>query len=194
MSIFKILDKALINEESIVISEVKKWSTFKFLGDKEIDLYIFTSRSYVEKIIKKNLTEIRISIEEIDKKSIRNIYINNIFQELIIKELHIKKNLEILNIDSLKNEKNNEFSGENDIVGEMFKYESSFFNKKVVTLIFYNKYFEKEYKKNVETKILKKKWSIQKRKIINEIEKLLALKYEPNNNDTKEIIEYLQLK
>ncbi len=187
---------ALKSDDPIIVEEVVKYTSFKYLGTtNNVDLYIHTGKKFVESKIKSNILAIKDAIDEVEEKKVRDVYINNIKFELELKELNSKNNnnIGLIDISSLTLDKTNEMSGENDIVEELFEYESSVLNKTKVTLYLYNSTLNKEYKQEILMSTVRNKLSIKRKSLINEIKKLLSLKYEPHNNDTKEVIKLLGL-
>gem|GEM_PF-2548266 len=68
-------------------------------------------------------------------------------------------------------------------------------NKKQVNLKFYNKILNKEFKKEINTSIIKNKlYFAKRRRLIKMIKSLLELSYTPLDNDTKKIINLLKIK
>lgn len=191
----EIIKRAFLNDDQIVIEELIKDVTFKYLGQSNIDLYIHTSKSYVLKKIESNLLAIKDAIYDIDKKIVRDVYINNVKYELNIKQLNSKQDIGIIDLDSMSSgEKTNEMSGENDIVDQLFAYETSVIDKSKVTIHMYHKNLNREWRKEIDMSNIRNKFSLKRKKIKSRLKELISLKYEPNNNDTKEIIELLGLK
>ncbi|NQX83369.1 MAG: hypothetical protein HRS50_01475 [Mycoplasmataceae bacterium] len=189
-----VIIKALSNVEPILVKEIISTSTFKYLGFKNIDLYIFTNKKFTNKIIKNNISNIKIAIKEIENKIVRNVYVNNKLIQLNLKELNSKNDINTIDLTSLNSERTHEISGENDIVKEIFTYESSILNKNKITVSLYNKELNKEFVKKINTNIINNKMLImKKRKIYREFKKFLNLKYLPTNNVSKEFIEFLHL-
>ncbi len=191
-----VIRKALEGEDPIVIEEVVKYTSFKYLGSStDVDLYINTGKNYVETKVRVNVLAIKDAINELEGKTVRDVYINHIKFEIKLKELNSKKNsIGLIDISSISNDKTNEFSGENDIVDELFEYESSVLSKSKVILHLHNAVLNREWIEEVQMSVVKNKLSIKRKSLISKIRQLLDLKYEPNNNDTKEVIELLGLK
>ena len=190
----KILTKALSNIEAITLKEVIKGTSLKYLGINDVDLYIFTNKIFIEKVIINNILKIKTTILEIEKKRIRYIYLNNIKRETSLKELTSKNTIGTIDMNSIKKELTNEVSGENDIVSETFEYESSILQKKKVTLVFYNKFLNREYKQTIDINLfsgISKKY--KKRGLSNKINSLIKIGYKPTTNDTKEVMTLLEL-
>ncbi len=192
----KILREALKKEEKIVIEEVIKSTSMKYIGSTNIELYVFTTKNFAEKIINKNILNIKEAVRKIDEKIVSDVYLNNkkikIDAEI---ELTSKKTAVKIDLDSLRKEGTNETSGENDIIEEIFKYENSILNKKRIKISLYNKHLNKEFSKEINMNFFKNPlFKLSKRKLINQLNELLYLKYEPNNNDTKEFIEIMHIK
>ncbi len=196
MAAADVIRKALIEEDQIVTEEVVKYTSFKYLGStNDVDLYVHTGKRYVETKIRNNILSIKDAIAEIEGKKVRDVYINNVKVELELKELSSKKNsIGLIDLDSLSLDKTNEMSGENDIVDGIFAYESSVLTKSKINLYLYNVALNKEWKKEVNASVIKNKLSIKRKSLYSEIKTLLDVKYEPYNNDTKEVIELLGLK
>ncbi len=191
----KILDIALANEDPIVLMEVTNNTAIKYIGTNSIDLYINTSKTFAAKIIEKNILKIKEAVKEIDDKVVKDIYINNIKYELNLKEIYrTDDKASLISLDSMTREVTNEMSGENDIIGDMFEYESSVLNKTKINLALYNKELGKEWKEEINTSVIRNKFSMKRKSIIKQLQQFLDLKYEPSNNDTKEVIELLGLK
>ncbi len=190
-----IIRKALEEEDPIVVEEVVKYTSFKYLGTStNVDLYIHTAKKYVETKIKSNILIIKDVVQELEGKTVRDVYINRIKQELELKPLKSKKNtIGLIDISDISNDKTSEFSGENDIVDEIFKYESSVLSKSKVTLHLHNPVLNREWVEEVQMSVVKNKLSIKRRALYNKIKQLIDLKYVANNNDTKEVIELLGL-
>ena len=190
----KILTKALSNIEAITLKEVIKGTSLNYLGINDVDLYIFTNKIFIDKVITNNLLKIKTTILEIEKKRIRHIYLNNIKRETSLKELTSKNTIGTIDMNSIKKELTNEVSGENDIVSETFEYESSILQKKKVTLVFYNKFLNREYKQTIDISLfsgISKKY--KKRGLSNKINSLIKIGYKPTTNDTKEVMTLLEL-
>ncbi len=68
-----ILLEALKKEETIVKKEVINATSMKFLGSNSTDLYLFTQKNFVSKILKTNILNIKDAVLKIEKKNIRNI-------------------------------------------------------------------------------------------------------------------------
>lgn len=186
---------ALKNEENTTVNEVIKLTSFKLLGSVNVDLYIYTTKVFADKILRKNILNIKNAVFTIYSKKVRDVYLNNsLIDNSILVELSAKKDIETINADSVFHDKTNEISGENNIIKSIFSYETSLLNKKKITLKFYNKYLGKEYSQEINTSILKGITKYFKRKrLIKKIKSLLELKYKPNTNDTKELVELLHL-
>lgn len=190
-----VLLKALSHEEPVTVAEVIRGTKFKYLGSSNVDLYVYTDKNYIDRIIKNNILRIKVAVNEIENKSVRDFYLNNKKLEVNLDELRSKNNIETITLDSLKKERTNEISGENDIMSEMFTYESSVLNKRIINISLNNKELNKEFTLNINGNTLRNPFNFIKRKrISNKIKRLIELKYEPNNNDTKEIVELLHLK
>lgn len=192
----KTLDAALKNESLTTVSELKKVTSFKLLGSTNVDLYVFSTKKFVSRIIEKNILNIKDAVMVFYFKKVRNVYFNNnLIDNSILTELSAKTDIKTINADFNFDDFTNEISGENNIVESIFTYETSIMNKKKITMKFYNKYLEKEYKEEVNMSILKGGLKYFKRKkLIHDIKGLLELRYDPNTNDTKELVELLNLK
>lgn len=190
-----ILIKSLKTEGNITIKEVIKDSSFKILGETEVDLYIFTNKLFSQKIIIRNITNIKDTIHFEYKKSVRNVYINNKLLNQEIKELSTKNDINKLNANKLQETNTNEISGENDVLSSTFAYEKSVLNKRKVTLVFYNKKTNREDTFVIKTSSVYNPLLIVSRKLlVKKINNYLSMGYQPYSNDTKEIIELLHLK
>lgn len=191
----KILEDALKKEEPITVVEIINYTSMKFLGSKTTDLYIFTKKTFINKILLSNIQNIKKSVETIEDRSVKNIYLNNkLINSLELKELKSKKNINTININSIKDKSLHEVSGENDIIESIFSYETTVGSKKKITLKFYNKFLVKEYSKEINTSITKgSRTFFARRKLVKKIKELLELKYEPSDNNTKEIVKLLHI-
>ncbi len=188
----EILSKALHNQNKTIIDEIAKVTAFKYLGTNNVDLYISTRAEFAEKKIRANLLAIKDAVKEIDNKIVRDVYINNVKCEVELNELRSKHEIELIDLDSISDDKTNEMSGENNIVDQLFEYESSVLNKNKVLLHMYQKDMNKEWKEEINTSIVKSRFSLKKRNLTKTLNRLISLKYVPNNNDTKEVIELLK--
>ncbi len=190
----RILISALPNEEALTLDEIIKWTNIKYIGISDVDVYIFTNKKFVEKIINKNLNKIKQAIKDIDNKSVRSIYLNGEKQNFELKELDSKRTIDTINMDTIKSERTQEISGENDIIQETFKYDSSILNKKQVSLIFHNKELNETKRIRIKTNILNNKiYFIRRNKLKKNLSELLSLRFVPNTNDTQEVIKIFKL-
>ncbi len=189
-----IIRRAFQNDDPIVVEEIAKDARLKYLGTTSIDLYVHTSKSYVAKKIEGNILAIKDAIFELENKNVRDVYINNVKHELIINELNSKQDIGLINLKTLNIDKTNEMSGENDIVDELFEYEMSVLTKSKVMLHMYQKTMNREWKEEISMSLIRSRFSFKKKTLVKRLKELISLKYEPNNNDTKEIIELLGLK
>lgn len=189
-----ILLEALKKEETIVKKEVINATSMKFLGSNSTDLYLFTQKNFVSKILKTNILNIKDAVLKIEKKNIRNIYLNNkLVSTFKLKELSSKKSIDTIDMESLKN-RNNDLSNETNIIESIFSYETLAINKKKIELKFFNKFLSKEYTIEIKTSLIKGIISFfPRKKLIKKIGKLLELKYEPSTNDTIEILKLLHI-
>ncbi len=189
-----IIKRAFQNDDPIVVEEIAKDARLKYLGTTSIDLYVHTSKTYVAKKIEGNILAIKDAIFELENKNVRDVYINNVKHELIINELNSKQDIGLINLKTLNIDKTNEMSGENDIVDELFEYEMSVLTKSKVMLHMYQKTMNREWKEEISMSLIRSRFSFKKKTLVKRLKELISLKYEPNNNDTKEIIELLGLK
>ncbi len=190
----KILIKAIGMNSPITLEEVVKGTSMKYIGVTEVDVYIYTNKKFVERIINNNLFKIKQAIIEFDEKSIKDVYLNGNMQNFNIKELNSKKTIATIDMSTIRKERTNEVSGENDIINETFHYESTVLNKKIVTLVFYNKELNKTKIMTINTRVLNNSiFTIARNKLRNNIKSLLELRFKPNNNDTKEVIDILNI-
>ncbi len=194
MNTAKILKRAFGSDDQRVVEELVKDVKFKYLGTSSVDLFIHTSKTYASKKIESNLLPIKDAIYEIDEKTVRDVFINNIKVEVEINELSTKHNIGLIDLSSIEDEKTNEMSGENNIVDQLFEYESSVLQKNKVLIHLHQKEMNKEWKEEVSMSIVKSRFSRKKKHLSKRLKELISLKYQPNNNDTKEIIELLRLK
>lgn len=190
-----IVREAFKDYDPFIINEISREITIRFLGETNIDLYIVTTKKYIEKRVRNNLINIQEAINKLVGKTIRNIYVNQELIELNIEELKNKEIIKTININDFKREKTIEISGENDIVKESsFKYNASIFNRKKINIELHNRRSNKQYRTEISTSILTNPLGhFKKRKLVKEIKGLLQLNYEPTNNDTQEVIEYLNI-
>lgn len=191
----QIIREAFKDEDPLIINEIAKETSIKFLGEINIDLYITTTRIYLEKRIKSNILRIKNSVIELSEKTIRDVYVNQVKVELSITELKNQSIIKTIDIDAFISEKTMEISGENDIVKESsFKYDASVLNKKKVTLELYNSSMNKQFKTEINTSVLSGVINhFLRNKLKKKISGLLSLKYEPVNNDTQEVIDLLNI-
>ncbi len=192
---FEILRKAFPNDSQTIIDEIAKCTKFKYIGTAtNVDLHIHITKGFAEKKITGNLFAIKEAIEEIEDKNVRDVYINNVKQEVQLGELNSQHQMGLIDLDTISLEKTNEMSGENNIVDDLFKYETSVLNKTKVTLFLYQKEINKEWKEEINTSIVKNKFSFKRKALARTLRRLIDLRYEPNDNDTKEILELLEIK
>lgn len=140
----KILRKAFADDDQRVIDEIVKDVKFKCLGTSSIDLFIHTGKTYATKKISSNLLAIKDAIYELSEKTVRDVYVNNVKAEVEIKELSTKHNIGLIDLNSLDIDKTNEMSGENNIVDQLFEYESSVLQKNKVLIHLHQKQLNKE--------------------------------------------------
>lgn len=189
----KIIQRALAGESTTVIEELAKSVKFKYLGTTNIDLYIHTNKSFAKTKIKQHLFKIKDVIYELDNKTVRDVYIDGEKIEVELNELRSKSEIGTIGLNEISIDRTNEMSGENDIVDEIFEYESSVLNKTKVTIHLYQKEFNKDWKDDINPAILKSRISLKRRALSKTLKKLLDIEYKPNNNDTKEVIKLLGL-
>ena len=190
----KILTIVFKEQNSQIINEIIKGTSMKFLGYEYSDLYIFTTKKFISKLIFANLSLIKETINSNLNKNLKNIYLNNKKINFNLSSLNEKKNIEIIDLDKVNLNKINEISNENKIYSNIFFYDLSIFNKKKVILSFYNKYLNKEYKYEIKTSILTSEIYLLRKKFLErKIKSILEMQYYPNNNDTKEIIKVLKI-
>ncbi len=194
MMTHEILRKAFESNDSRVVDEIIKDARFKYLGTSSIDLHIQTSKTFVATKIKSNIFAIKEAIYKLENKTVRDVYLNGEKVELILNELSSKHDIGLIDLISLDIDKTNEMSGENNIVDQLFEYESSVLQKTKVQLHMYQKEMNREWKEEVNMSVIKNKLSLKRKSLSKKLKELINLKYEPNNNDTKEIIELLRLK
>lgn len=195
ITIDQILKKAFENLDPFIVNEIVKETTLSFLGSTNVDLYITVNKKYIEKRIRSNLVNIQRAITELGGKTVRDTYINQQKVEISIKELENKESIKTISVEDFKKERTAEISGENDIVKESgFKYDASILNKKVIAIEFHNKSMNKQYKVEINKTVLTNGINfIQRRKLVKKINWLLSLKYEPVNNDTQEVMDFLKI-
>ncbi len=190
----EILKRAFNTTDSRVVEEIIKDTRFKYLGTSSVDLHINTTKTFVVTKLRANIFAIKEAIYELEEKTVRDVYINGEKIELKINELNSKHDIGLIDLVSLDIDKTNEMSGENNIVDQLFEYESSVLQKTKVQLYMYQKTMNREWKEEVSMSVIKNKLSLKRRTLVKRLQELINLKYEPNNNDTKEIIELLRLK
>lgn len=191
----KIIEQAFKGQDPFIIQEIARETSISFLGSTNVDLYITVNKMYIEKRVRSNLSVIEKAIKDVSGKTIRDIYINQAKEEMSIKELKQKDDIKQISIEDFKRERTAEISGENDIVKEStFKYDASILNKKIIVIEMHNKKINRQYKTEFNKTLLTNTFNVFKRRsLIKKIKHLLDIGYEPANNDTTEVLDFLKI-
>lgn len=189
----EIIKKSFEADDPVVVEEIIKGSNYKIKGSLTLDLYVYTDKNFVAVKIKNNISKIKEAIQFLEDKTINEVYIDNVKREVKIEKLHSKHDINILDLSSMDEYGSSELSGENDIVNELFEYEESVIEKNKVTLHMHQKEWKKEWKQEVSMSVIKNKLSFKRRSISKKLKELTSLRYMPLNNDTKEVLNLLNI-
>lgn len=201
MSNDEILKIALSSVEENSFKNVMNSTKFKVIGSTNVDLYFYVTNNSAIKTIIENVLQIKNVFFKSEKKTIRDIYINDKKYEWNIVKLSENKDIKILKLDSLKrndnffhndlnNSKNLNEKFEQEKSGNMFEFETSIFERKKFTILFYNKNFNKEFSYEVKTSSIQKEKSSKYKDLRHKINVLLKLEYEPKNAEAKELMDF----
>lgn len=190
----KVLKLAFRDYDQVVVAEIIRETKSDWIGgDNDKQLFLSTDKSYIEKKLEENIYAIKEAYYKLEAIEIKEVFVNDKKHELELKELSSKRDIGLIDLNTINIDKTNEMSGENDIVDELFQYETSVLSKTRVTLYLHQREMNKEWKLEINMSIIKNRFSFKRKSLVKRLKQLLTLKYEPTNNDTKEIIQLLKL-